>query len=98
MITMTYDIDWIKSLRYSDLALCNCLSMMRLYHYNIRTPADISKSIQIKDADAPGIVKVTVLLITRDSENFQLSYYMNVKEAETFRDAIINDFTAIYDG
>lgn len=98
MIAMTYDIDWVKSLRYSDLALCNCLSMMRLYHYNIRTPADVSKSILMKGADALGIIKVTVLLKTQNDENFQLSYYMNAKEAETFRDQIMNDFTAIYDG
>lgn len=96
MISMKYDIGWIKSLSYSDLAICNCLSQMRLYHYNLRY--EVSKSIQLRDAEAPGIVKVTVLLKTRDSENFQLTYYMNQKEAETFRDTMIDDFTAYYDG
>lgn len=95
---MKYDVTWIKALSYSDLAMCNCLSQMRLYHYNVRTPADVSKSVRLQDADAPGILKVTVLLKTRDDESFQLSYFMNQREAETFRDMFINEFTAIYDG
>ena len=90
-MTMKIDITWIKSLSYSDLALCNCLSQMRLYHYNLRY--DVSKSIQLRDAEAPGIIKVTVFLITRDNEKFQLSYFMNQKEAETFRDTMIAIFT-----
>lgn len=90
---MEYNIEWVKGLRYSDLALCHCLSVMRLYHYNIRTPSDMSKSILLRDAEAPGIVKVTVLLKTRDNEKFQLTYFMNETEAEKFRLSVESDFT-----
>lgn len=91
---MIYDIGWVKSLSYSDLALCHCLSTMRIYHYNLRH--DVSKSILLRDAEAPGIIKVTVLLKTRDNEKFQLTYFMNETEAEKFRLSVESDFTLQY--
>lgn len=91
-----YGIAWVKSLSYPDLARCNCMSMMRLFHYNARYPHNISKTVVLSAADAPGIVKLTVKLRTRDDANFKLDYFMPEADAIALRDELIADFKEFY--
>lgn len=91
-----YGIEWVKSLSYPELARCNCMTMMRLFHYNVRYPQDLKKTVTLCKADAPGIVKVTVKLRTRDDCNFKLDYFMPEADAVYLRDELIADFKEYY--
>ena len=91
---MQYDIDWVKSLRESDLILCNLLSFMRLYHYNMRF-ADIDKCIVLEQAEAYGITRITVKLRTQDDKYFTPPpYFIHDNEAERFREKLIEYYEA----
>lgn len=91
---MQYDIDWVKGLRESDLILCNLLSFMRLYHYNMRF-ADIDKCIVLEQAEAYGITRITVKLRTQDDKHFTPPpYFIHDSEAERFREKLIEYYEA----
>ena len=81
---MQYDIYWVKSLSDSDLILCNLLSFMRIYHYNILYDT-VRDSVVLEHAEAKHITKVTVKLRTREGKTFIPSpYYIDDDEAVEF--------------
>ena len=91
---MQYDIDWVKGLRDSDLIMCNLLTFMCIYHYNLRY-ADISKCIVLTPAEAYGITKVVVKLRTKDDNSYTPPpYYIPDNEAELFKEKLITYFEA----
>lgn len=91
---MQYDIDWVKGLSESDLIMCNLLTFMCIYHYNLRFD-DVSKCVNVKNAEARGIARVTVLLRTRDYKLYTPPpYYIPMHEAEIFKDKLIAYFEA----
>ena len=91
---MQYDIDWVLGLRESDLILCNLLSFMRLYHYNMRF-ADISKCIDLEPAEAYGITRISVKLRTQDDKKFMPPpYFIHDNEAERFKEKLIEYYEA----
>lgn len=90
-----YNIAWVKGLSDSDLIMCNLLTFMRIYHYNLRY-ADVRQCVLLESAEARGITKITVKLITRDNNFFTPPpYYIPQDEAHLFRDKLIKYFEEI---
>lgn len=91
---MKYDIDWVKGLSDSDLILCNLLSFMCIYHYNMRFD-NIKQSVLLERAEAQGITKITVRLRTRSNKTYTPPpYYIPDEEAELFLEKLINYYEA----
>ena len=94
MNTMQYDIDWVKGLSDSDLIMCNLLSFMRIYHYNLLF-SDVRRCIVMEQAEAYGITKIKIKLRTRDDNKYTPPpYYLPDHEAEIFRKKLIDYFEA----
>ncbi len=84
-----YDVEWVKSLCASDLILCNLLTFMRIYKYNLLSN-DPDKSIKLDDAEAYGITRITVRLRTKDDKTFTPApYYVPDDEAQMFKEKLI---------
>jgi hypothetical protein len=93
---MLYDIDWVKGLSESDLALVNLLSFMRLYHYNL-VHREVKKNIRITEAEAHGVKRITVKLRTQDDKTFTPSpYFLHDAEAELFHQKLIEYYEKKY--
>lgn len=91
---MQYDIEWVKGLSASDLIMCNLLTFMCIYHYNLRFN-DVSKCVVIEQAEAYGIMRVTVKLRTKDDKTFTPPpYYIPEHEAQLFMDKLTQYFEA----
>ena len=91
---MDYDIVWVKGLSESDLVLCNLLSFMRLYKYNMRFD-DVNKCLNIQEAEAPGVKRITVKLRTKDNNPYTPSpYYIHDAEADCLREKLFLYFGA----
>lgn len=89
-----YDIEWVKGLCDSDLIMCNLLSFMRIYHYNLRF-SNISKCVELTPAEAYGITRITVRLRTKDNNSYTPPpYYIPEEEAELFKEKLISYFEA----
>lgn len=88
-----YDIAWIKSLSEADLIMCNLLSFMRIYHYNLRFNS-VKKSITTAPAEALGVTKIIVKLRTKDDNNYTMPpYYISDGQADVF----IENMTKYFD-
>lgn len=59
------------------------LSTCRIFRYNLRH-ATVKKSVQIEKAEAAGVYKLTVLLLTKSGADFYLTYYLQEDQAESF--------------
>lgn len=89
---MKYDVEWVKGLSESDLVLCNLLSFMRIYHYNLRFDG-VEDSVEITHAEAYGIMRVSVKLRTKDNKAFTPSpYYIHEAEAERLIEKLTSYF------
>lgn len=86
-----YDIEWIKSLCESDLIMCNLLSFMRIYHYNLRFDT-VKQSVTTAPADAKSITKITVRLRTKDDNNFNVLYFISDSQADIFIEQLTKYF------
>lgn len=86
-----YDIAWVKSLCESDLILCNLLSFMRIYHYNLRFET-VKKSVFTAPAEAKGITKIIVRLRTKDDNSFNVQYYIADSQADIFIEQLTKYF------
>lgn len=91
MKEILYNIEWVKTLCKSDLALCHLLCFMRIFRYNFYI--SVKDSILLEPAEAPQITRIKVKLRTRDNKLFTPPpYYLPDDEAELFRAKLINDF------
>ena len=86
-----YDIEWIKSLSESDLIMCNLLSFMRIYKYNLKYDT-VKQSVSTDPAEAKGIAKITVRLRTKDDKNFNVLYFISDSQADIFIEQLTKYF------
>lgn len=90
---MRYSIEWVKSLSDSDLIMCNLLSFMRIYKYNLKF-STVKQSVTTAPAEAKGITKITVRLRTKDNNKFKVVYYISDAGAKLF----IENLTQYFEG
>ena len=91
---MVYDIAWVKELSKSDLVMCNLLTFMCIYRYNIRYE-DIRKNIILTPAEAKGITRIVIKLRTKSGNLFTTPpYYIPDDEAELFVEKLVAYYEA----